>query len=338
MRIVISSHRFHPDIGGIETVTALLAREWVAIGHSVEILTQSEGAPEWNGIPVWRRPNWRAVRDRVRKCDLYFQNNISWQTLWPVLDMGGKVTVLYQTYLCPIDRKPDMRVKIKFWSSRRLNNLAISQAISQHLGGGLAVVGNAYDERVFTRYPEISRAKDLVFVGRLVSDKGAHILLNALAWINMHAELNYRPHLTVVGSGPDEDALKALAKELQLERQIQFAGSQHGANLAQLLNEHKVMVVPSTWPEPFGIVALEGAACGCYVLGSDQGGLPDAIGPCGQLFQSENVSELGQKIVDALARSDTESDLLNNNPRRKAHLQKHQSSTFAGNLLERIMG
>ena len=50
-------------------------------------------------------------------------------------------------------------------------------------------------------------------------------------------------------------------------------------DLVNQLNQSEILVVPSLWSEPFGIVALEGLACGCALLASDAGGLPDAVGP-----------------------------------------------------------
>ena len=46
------------------------------------------------------------------------------------------------------------------------------------------------------------------------------------------------------------------------------SASGDGAALAALLNQCRILVVPSLWAEPFGIVALEGIACGCVVVGS----------------------------------------------------------------------
>ena len=63
---------------------------------------------------------------------------------------------------------------------------------------------------------------------------------------------------------------------------------------------HQIMVVPSRWLEPFGIVALEGIACGCVVVGSAGGGLKDAIGPCGVTFPNGDIQTLTQKIADLL--------------------------------------
>jgi glycosyltransferase involved in cell wall biosynthesis len=58
------------------------------------------------------------------------------------------------------------------------------------------------------------------------------------------------------------------------------------------MNRHRILVVPSIWEEPFGIVALEGIASGCLAIGSEGGGLADAIGACGMTFPNGDSTAL----------------------------------------------
>lgn len=60
-------------------------------------------------------------------------------------------------------------------------------------------------------------------------------------------------------------------------------------------------VVPSIWREPFGIVALEGIACGCVVVGSEGGGLKEAIGPCGVTFPNGDAEALPARLEALLS-------------------------------------
>ena len=52
--------------------------------------------------------------------------------------------------------------------------------------------------------------------------------------------------------------------------------------------------------EAFGVVALEGIACGCVVVGSEKGGLPEAIGPCGATFPAGDTKLLAAMVRDVL--------------------------------------
>jgi glycosyltransferase involved in cell wall biosynthesis len=116
-----------------------------------------------------------------------------------------------------------------------------------------------------------------------------------------------------------------MAKDLKLP--VVFLGSLRGEALAQELNRHEIMVVPSRWKEPFGIVALEGMACGCKLVGSDGGGLPDAIGPGGITFKRGDVNDLARAISQALPLEIDPSVV-------EAHLQNHRIESVAKSYLK----
>src|SRR5207248_5895588 len=122
------------------------------------------------------------------------------------------------------------------------------------------------------------------------------LLLDALKLVTA------KPRLTIVGDGPERAALEKQASQLQ--SQVEFAGAQHGEQLADSLRQHHILVVPSLWQEPFGIVALEGIACGCVVIGSAGGGLSEAIGPCGVTFPNGDARALAKAIARLLADPD----------------------------------
>jgi glycosyltransferase involved in cell wall biosynthesis len=175
--------------------------------------------------------------------------------------------------------------------------------------------------------PGIARDKEFIFVGRLVSDKGVDLLLEAMALLLRE---NIEPRLTIIGSGPDEKGLKAQAEKLGLHK-VYFLGARTGVELANLLNQHKVLVVPSRWEEPFGIVALEGIACGCFVIGSAGGGLVDAIGSCGKTFRNGDVKELAS-LLKAVVCESTCCELPEE--AREAHLQRHSRGSIAREYLQ----
>src|SRR5207302_7541699 len=160
-----------------------------------------------------------------------------------------------------------------------------------------AVTGNPYDNGVFRLLPNIVRDKTIAFLGRLVSDKGADLLLQAIKLLQHEGLM---PDLTIIGAGPEEQGLRQLTHELGLDRQVTFVGEKSGAPLAELLNRHRILVVPSRWAEPFGVVALEGIACGCVVIGSESGGLKEAIGPCGLVYENGNVRALADQLKRSL--------------------------------------
>lgn len=149
--------------------------------------------------------------------------------------------------------------------------------------------------------PGEMRKPELIYVGRLVGEKGVDILLNALSLLKIEG---VNPKLTIVGGGPEEAQLRVLASSLGLDSTVRFAGVKRGEDLAQELNRHQILVVPSRYDEPFGIVALEGMACGCVVVGSRGGGLREAIGPGGVTFPNGDIKELANCLRVLLADED----------------------------------
>jgi glycosyltransferase involved in cell wall biosynthesis len=151
----------------------------------------------------------------------------------------------------------------------------------------------------------VTQDRDVIFVGRLVSDKGADLLLEALSVLK---KTGFTPGLTITGEGPEESPLRLLVEQRGLTRQVTFTGMRSGADLSRLMAAHRVLVAPSRCNEGFGMVALEGAASGCVVIGSEGGGLVDAIGPCGFVVPKEDVQALAMAIQKTLASPSASAD------------------------------
>jgi glycosyltransferase involved in cell wall biosynthesis len=324
VRILLGSHHFFPSTGGIETASDLLAREFVALGHEVRVITQTKGNGHFP-FAVIRRPGPWALLRQLRWCDTFLQNNISLRTLWPLLFVRRPLFIAHQTWITNPDGTVGWQHQLKTFVLRSATSMAISRAVAEKLPGPSIQVGNPYDDKVFTDVPSVPRTKELIFVGRLVSDKGASLLLEALAM------LESRPRLTIAGDGPERASLAKQAADLHLQSQVEFVGSQTSEALAKLLRQHLIMVVPSRWREPFGIVALEGIASGCVVVGSAEGGLAEAIGPCGLTFPNGDAPALANAL-SRLLEDPAERDRLRKNA--PAHLARFTPRHVAGLYLE----
>jgi glycosyltransferase involved in cell wall biosynthesis len=329
VKILLSSHAFAPAIGGIESVSELLAAEFVRQGHEVRLVTRTPGQEEpERPYPVLRQPGARALLGAVRWCDLFFHNNISLQVLWPLLCVRRPWAVAHQTWIARLDGRLDWRDRLKRFLLRfAAANISISNAVARSLPVPSVLIPNPYRDDLFYTMPEVERTGDLVFLGRLVSDKGADLLLQALRLLK---EGGLTPRLTVIGGGPEAEPLQALARQLDVAAQVDFVGPLGGQELARLLNARRVLAVPSRWAEPFGIVALEGIACGCGVVGSREGGLVDAIGPCGITFPNGDVPALAAALREALTRPDLAAKWAANAP---AHLAAHTARAVAAAYL-----
>jgi glycosyltransferase involved in cell wall biosynthesis len=200
-------------------------------------------------------------------------------------------------------------------------------AVKKRVGCSGPVIPNSYDDAQFCDAGR-QRPKDLVFLGRLVSDKGANVLLDALGELRRRG---LRPTLTIIGDGPERSRLVSQIQALGLDGQVTFAGWQNQEQIARTLNEHKILVVPSLWNEPFGIVALEGAACGCVVVGSSGGGLPEAIGPCGLTFPNGDHQRLAAILGELLANPEKLDEYCQAAP---AHLAAHRAEIVSAKYLD----
>ena len=328
MNILFSSYVFHPSVGGIESVSKILAEKFVGAGNEVHVITQSPGeAISGTTYQVTRQPSMAALVRLLRWCDMFFQNNISLRSLIPAVLLKKPTLIVHQTWLLDTRGELTWNNRLKHSLRRSATNVAISKSVADGLSGHSFVIGNPYDDGVFRLLPNVARDKSLIFVGRLVSDKGVDLLLQALKLLQRD---NLFPDLTIVGTGPEEENLRRLAPELALNRQVTFAGQKTGAALAETLNRHRIQVVPSRWAEPFGVVALEGIACGCVVVGSEKGGLKEAIGPCGITFENGNAEALAAQLKRLLTEPGLQSDL-----RRRAdeHLVKFQADQIGAAYL-----
>jgi glycogen synthase len=328
MKILFSSFLFHPSVGGIESVSKILAKKFATAGNAVHLITQTaDDAIAGASFRLTRRPSIFKIIGLLRWCDLFFQNNISLRSLIPALLLRKRILVVHQTWLQNTRGQITWNNRLKHALLRFVTNVAISKAVADGISGHSFVIGNPYDDTVFRLIPNIGRDQNLAFVGRLVSDKGADLLLQAMKLLQNDG---VTPDLTIVGSGPEKKNLESLAIELSLDRQVIFAGQKFGGALAELLNRHRILVVPSRWAEPFGVVALEGIACGCVVLGSENGGLKEAIGPCGVTFENGNVRALADQLKRLLNDLALQAKLRGH---AAEHLTKFQSDAVAAAYL-----
>ena len=172
MKILLGSHHFFPSTGGIETATNLLAREFVAQGNEVRVITQTEGNGDFP-FPVVRRPGPLELLRQVRWCDAFLQNNISLRTFWPLLFVRRPFYIAHQTWMTNPDGSTGWQHRLKRFVLRYGTSLAISRAIAEQLPVPSIQVGNPYDDKVFRNSLSEPRTNELIFVGRLVSSAPA---------------------------------------------------------------------------------------------------------------------------------------------------------------------
>lgn len=321
---------FYPSPGGLEAVMRTLAEEFVKAGHRVTIVTPTPSKePDDFPFAVLRRPSLGQLLRAQQQADVVVLGNISLWWLLALCLCPRPWVATHHGWYCHTGKPRQWPDKLKVWLARFASaNISVSHAVNRFLGNPGGVIPNPYDHETFRLLPDVRRDRDLVFLGRLVSDKGADVLIEALSLLKKRG---LRPHLTIIGVGPEEAALRQQGSKLGLEEQITFAGLRRGEDLAALLNAHRIMVIPSRWNEPFGVVALEGIACGCGIVCSEGGGLREAAGPCGMTFANGDAQALSEVLQSVLEDRKVQGHLSEGAP---AHLAMHHKEEIARAYLE----
>ncbi len=198
MNILLSAHRFFPDVGGTETAAESTAQEFSKAGHKVVVIIQTPGEPLPSALyQLVRRPSARRLLQIYQWCDLVLQQTLALRTSWPLLLIRRPWVVIHNDW---VDRGSGPRVWLKQQVSRFAKNIAISQAVANRLPVPATVILNAYRREVFRPPLRDNRSNGLIFVGRLIRGKGVGVLIDAVRELERR---DVHRKLTIVGTGPD---------------------------------------------------------------------------------------------------------------------------------------
>tara|TARA_Y100000590_G_scaffold463848_2_gene631672 strand:+ start:1301 stop:2407 length:1107 start_codon:yes stop_codon:yes gene_type:complete len=165
------------------------------------------------------------------------------------------------------------------------------------------------------------KTNKVMFVGRLVKEKGAHIFVNAIKnLIHDHKKWNF----CIVGASKagqknlktnyEKDLIKSF---LKYGERAKYFGFLSNTNVKSMMNSSSILVVPSIWDDPFPLSALEGLASAQAVIASSRGGLPEMLKHSGILIKNINVKTLESKLKELI-----------NNKKKLKHYQKKAWKNF----------
>jgi len=156
-------------------------------------------------------------------------------------------------------------------------------------------IGRDYD---FRRNYASDHEKIILFVGRLVQEKGVQVLIDAVPKIIEHYN---DVKIVIGGKGPQLDYLKNKAYEMGIAHKVYFTGYLDDEDLKKLYKCADVAVFPSLY-EPFGIVALEAMVANVPVVVTDTCGLGEIVeyGIDGMKAYTGNANSLADCIVEIL--------------------------------------
>lgn len=204
--------------------------------------------------------------------------------------------------------------KIKAWTLARADavivNSSATQAKAESLFAGrdYPIIPMGIDTDLFV--PLAAKPKhdklEILFVGRVASDKGPIYLVKAIN--ELVASNQKKLHLTIVGSGPELARLQSYVGRHKLAKFIDFAGWTQHEELPKYYASADLLVAPSIinkngWQEAFGLIFAEALACGTAVIGTSTGGIKDIVrdGETGFLVEQKDPTALAlaiQKFLD----------------------------------------
>ncbi len=175
--------------------------------------------------------------------------------------------------------------------------VSYSSAVDRHLAAnGLA---RRAVVPLFSTTPPVSGSghanrRRVVFAGRVVAPKGVAVLI--------HAARAVEAEFVICGDGWRLASMQRLARRLGVQQRVDFRGWVGARELAEELANASVVVVPSLWPEPFGLVGIEALAAGRPVVASATGGIGDWLqdGVTGLSVRPGDAGELARALEELL--------------------------------------
>ena len=194
----------------------------------------------------------------------------------------------------------------------RLPDLSCAQFASQYLKGnagkcGLGckaakVIHWGIDADKYTCRGDRPLAGRILFAGQVVQHNGVHTAIEALGIIRAGGGAGANCTLTVAGGSVVPEYLETLKKQvskLGLDACVTFCGHVDRTSLQNLYAEHDILLFPSTWEEPFGIVLLEAMAAELAVVGTATGGSSEILinNETGLVFRPEDAASCADRLL-----------------------------------------
>jgi glycosyltransferase involved in cell wall biosynthesis len=315
-------------------------------GHEVRVLIADDSSPGWlssqlaaDGIEVRRGPLaparrrylrptglpgylaavWRARRWIRREVEAFeatvLHVNTSALLAAALVPRRGNLRLVWHIHEIVVSPRPVAWLFRAIPVRRSDRIIAISRAVADHLrpapAGRIAVLYNGVEASEWTGGDVIlpGRRPRIGFVGRLNRWKGYEVFLEAATrLVERHREADF---VLIGGAPPGEEGrlvdLRTAIERADLGSRIFAIGHQPWADRAY--GELDVVAVPSTWPEPFGLVIVEAMRAGAAVVATRHGAAPELI--------DDGVTGLLVPPGDAAALADAIASLLDDPVRRR---------------------
>lgn len=174
------------------------------------------------------------------------------------------------------------------------------------------VIRNGVDIKLFSP-SSYYRDMSILFVGRIVKQKGLHILLksyNSLLNRNIKVKLSIAGGVGFGSGRKNSSYFKAIKKEIELINknggEIDLLGYlNHDIDLPYVMKNSTILVMPSIGSEAFPMTLLEAMACKNLIVGANFPGIVEAVGNTGLFFTPSDVEQLTDKLGEAITNFDS---------------------------------
>lgn len=293
------------------------ANALVARGHAVSVLSQQrcdstalDAAVECVWLPHWRGAgyvlNAPAVRRHATRWRADLLNAHYASGYGTTAALAGVQPTLLSVWGSDVYVFPNRGLlprRLLRWNLARATAVAsTSDAMAREVRrwapqrDDIAITPFGVDTRRFAPAPRPAGPLTIGTVKTLAAGYGIDLLLRAFAGLKADADVSAAHpdcRLLVVGSGPDREALEALARQLGIQAATRFVDAVPHADVPSWLARLDVYVAASRF-ESFGVAVIEASACERPVVVSDAGGLPEVVqhGQTGFVTPVENVPAL----------------------------------------------
>ncbi len=172
-----------------------------------------------------------------------------------------------------------------------------------------AVLHNGANEDCFYPASQVSEAHPpvILFVGRLIPEKGVHVLIAAMRLLRAERVEAVARIIGSVNFGDSRGSTYVEDLRANAPDNVQFRPYMAGKALADEFRRASIFCCPSTWDEPFGMVNVEAMASGLPVVATRTGGIPEIFSEGGaMLVERDSARELAEAlkrlVLDAAAR------------------------------------
>jgi glycosyltransferase involved in cell wall biosynthesis len=182
------------------------------------------------------------------------------------------------------NRLPSLRIDLTLvtpvavcWNSETTRRLTSVSSTIEPVLQQTIYPATIHERRLCALQRKPDEAPTILFVGRVSREKGPEVALRALA--ALRRDHGIEAALVICGAPAPgiNGELLALAQELGIADRVQMIGAVGAEKLAEMLGRAHLLLVPSTWQEPFGLVCLEGALARVPLVASRTGGIPEML-------------------------------------------------------------